>query len=198
MLEIEAHRLVERLYLDHHKKLFRIAYSFISDYDIASEIVQTTYLQLLEFENINKITTDNNDLHMGYIYLIIKHLFYAHINHSKQHLELPLHLDVEEVPYDIKADEEFEQKHQLVISTVSKLDYDYQRVWELITTGKYTVPELSRVTGILETTLNRMIKKIINTIQTKYIENSRDIPGYKPQSNLNHNNRRARRLKLTI
>ena len=43
-----------------------------------------------------------------------------------------------------------------------------------------------------------MLKKIITIIQTKYIEDSRNIPGYKPESNLNHNNRQTRRIKLTI
>jgi RNA polymerase sigma factor (sigma-70 family) len=198
MLETEPHRLVEKLYLDHHKKLINFAYNFSSDYDIVTEIVQSTYLTLLEFNDINKITTDNNDLHMGYIYMIMKHLYYKQINHQKRYPPLPVHLDVEEIEYDLKADNEFEQKYKLVISTVSQLDYDYQRVWELITTGKYTVPELSRVTGIAETTLNKMIKKVINIIQTKHIENSREIPGYKPQSNINHNNRRTRRIKLTV
>jgi RNA polymerase sigma factor (sigma-70 family) len=198
MLETEPHRLVEKLYLDHHKKLIKFAYNFSSDYDLVSEIVQSTYLTLLEFNDINKITTDNNDLHLGYIYMIIKNMYFKQMNYQKRYPLLPLHLDVEEVEYDMNSDVEFEQKHKLVISTVSQLDYDYKRVWELTTTGKYTVPELSRVTGIAETTLNKMIKKVINTIQTKYTEDSREIPGYKPQSNINHNNRRTRRIKLTV
>ena len=198
MLELEAHHLVEKLYLNHHNKLINFAYTFSSDYDIVSELVQSTYLTLLEFKDINKITTNSNDLHMGYIYMIIKNLYFKQLNHQHRHPQLPLHLDVEEIPYDINADNEFEQKYKLIISTVSQLDYDYARVWELITTGKYTVPELSRVTGIAETTINKMLKKIITIIQTKYIENSRNIPGYKPESNLNHNNRRTRRIKLTI
>ena len=198
MLELEAHHLVEKLYLNHHNKLINFAYNFSSDYDIVSELVQSTYLTLLEFKDINKIVTDSNDLHMGYIYMIIKNLYFKQLNHQHRHLQLPLHLDVEEIPYDINADNEFEQKYKLIISTVSQLDYDYARVWELITTGKYTVPELSRVTGIAETTINKMLKKIITTIQNNYIENSRNIPGYKPESNLNHNNRRTRRIKLTV
>ena len=198
MLELEAHHLVEKLYLNHHNKLINFAYNFSSDYDIVSEIVQSTYLTLLEFKDINKIVTDSNDLHMGYIYMIIKNLYFKQLNHQNRYPQLPLHLDVEEIPYDINADNEFEQKYKLIISTVSQLDYDYARVWELITTGKYTVPELSRVTGIAETTINKMLKKIITTIQNNYIENSRNIPGYKPESNLNHNNRRTRRIKLTV
>jgi RNA polymerase sigma factor (sigma-70 family) len=198
MLELEAHHLVEKLYVNHHKKLINFAYNFSSDYDIVSELVQSTYLTLLEFKDINKITTDSNDLHMGYIYMIIKNLYFKQLNHQSRYPQLPLHLDVEEIPYDINADNEFEQKYKLIISTVSQLDYDYARIWELITTGKYTVPELSRVTGILETTINKMLKKIITTIQNNYIENSRNIPGYKPESNLNHNNRRTRRIKLTV
>ena len=198
MLELEAHHLVEKLYLNHHNKLINFAYNFSSDYDIVSEIVQSTYLTLLEFKDINKIVTDSNDLHMGYIYMIIKNLYFKQLNYQSRYPQLPLHLDVEEIPYDINADNEFEQKYKLIISTVSQLDYDYARVWELITTGKYTVPELSRVTGIAETTINKMLKKIITTIQNNYIENSRNIPGYKPESNLNHNNRRTRRIKLTV
>ena len=54
MLELEAHHLVEKLYVNHHKKLINFAYTFSSDYDIVSELVQSTYLTLLEFKDINK------------------------------------------------------------------------------------------------------------------------------------------------
>jgi RNA polymerase sigma factor (sigma-70 family) len=196
MLKPEINHLVEKLYLNHHKQLYKIAYNFTLDYDIASELVQSTYLALLEFKDINKIATDKDTLHMGYIQMIIKNLYFKQMNHQKRYPSLPINLDVEETDYDLKSDNEFEYKYKVIISTVSQLDYDYKRVWELVSTGKYTVPELSRVTGIAETTLNKMIKKVINTIQTKYIEDSHKIPEYKSQSNLNHNDRRTRRIKL--
>ena len=41
---------------------------------------------------------------MGYIYMIIKNLYFKQLNHQHRHPQLPLHLDVEEIPYDINAD----------------------------------------------------------------------------------------------
>ena len=69
MLELEAHHLVEKLYLNHHNKLINFAYNFSSDYDIVSELVQSTYLTLLEFKDIN--FDFFNDVNMVYLDMFV-------------------------------------------------------------------------------------------------------------------------------
>jgi len=159
---LENSKLVEVVYLNHHKWILQVAFNFTQDINTAEDLTQELYVYLMEMKNINKIKY-NNTVNLFYIYKIVKSKF---LNSLKQSKKMNLteinedYLDVPEEVYNEDKDTEFEE---LIRKTKHLLETEVHwfdsKLLQTYVDEDHSIASLHKVTGISKSSIWTSLNK---------------------------------------
>jgi len=73
----------------HHNKWVRLALKFGAG-SYAEDCVQQAYLKLHKYSNLNKLLNNNNEVHNGYMYLVIRNIVIDYFNARNKIIKIPI------------------------------------------------------------------------------------------------------------
>jgi RNA polymerase sigma-70 factor (ECF subfamily) len=133
----------KKIYYPYREKLFRVAYLFLSDNELAEDIVQETYLKL--WEKRNELHDINNS--EAYILLVLRNLCLNHIRWKKDKIKSSYEEDALHADSLIRKIE-MQNETEIIMNLIDKLPEQQRQIMMLRHCDGYTYEEIVDMTGL--------------------------------------------------
>lgn len=143
----------------------KTAYSFISNSKGVSEaedIVQDTYIKLLDTNKINSVVSDSGEINRSYMYLAIRSVSYDYLRINQREVKRFIKEDdslIMSVAEELSVDKDFESLVESMNDIISKWWWYDKQLFKLYKEGNASMQKLADDTGISKTSIFTTIKR---------------------------------------
>lgn len=160
--EDEDKEKFEYIYTNYANLLYKVAFKYSEDKNVAEDLVSESFLSILD--NIKIIRTDNEISLKAYVFRILKNKFYDFIK-KEENQTLSLE-DVGEIADSLDFEQLIllDEQKKAIIKVILKLPGIYRYVFHFRYNEDYSVKDISRMFDISETKVRKILKEGVRSI----------------------------------
>ncbi len=155
---MEQNRMIEHLYLQHRKSLYKFIFKYVHNQHTAEELLHDTYIKLIEYGN--KYTLQNINL-KSLLFTIGKQLSLNYIKRNNKFDFIPVesfeqshhHVNIQTPPEPINLEDE-------LAPIMNNLSPMFQTLFIMKFIKKLKNNEISQCQGVSERTIRRRMKQL--------------------------------------